>query len=132
MLKPKGRYYELPLAGSKIRSIVYNGALRLIFGEFEESYLNLLGRFEVKRHGYAAFLLPKSKEGLLLFFDLLNAEVAVQEARADKEGRLFLTFADKTEVMIAGPDEYWDFTRHSSQAPSANGSVSGGLGYLDF
>jgi hypothetical protein len=132
MLKPKGRYYELPLAGSKIRSIVYSGTLRLIFGESGESYLNLLGMFEVKRHGHAAFLLPKSKEALLLFFDLLNAEVAVQEAKADKEGRLFLTFADKTEVIAAGPNEYWDFTRHSSQAPGANGSVSGGLGYLDF
>lgn len=128
----QNRDYELPLAGRKIRSIVYSGVLRLAFGGSEESYSNLMGRLEVKRHGCAAFLLPKSKAALLLFFDLLNAKIAVQEAKTDEEGRLFVTLADNTEVLVEEPDEYWDFTRHGSQNPGANGSVSGGLGYLAF
>jgi len=51
MLEAKGRYYELPLKGDKIHSIIYSGAVCVVFGDSSESYLNLLGKFEVKRHG---------------------------------------------------------------------------------
>jgi hypothetical protein len=132
MLKPKGRYYELPLAGSTIHSILYSGAIRLAFGNLGESCLNLLGNFEVIRHGQASLIRANSREALLLFYDLLNAKIDVLEAKADKEGRLFLTFTDNTAITVAGPAEYWDFTRQSSQHPSLNGSVSGGSGCLDF
>lgn len=132
VFKSKGRYYELPIGGSSIRQLIYSGVLRLGFGDFEEDYLNLLGAFELKRHGQATLLLPKSPEALLLFYDLLNAGTTVQEAKADKEGRLFLTFEDHTEIAVQGPAEYWDFTRRSKRNPATNGSVSGGLGYLDF
>jgi hypothetical protein len=132
MLKPKGRYYELPLAGTSIRKVIYSGMLELIFGDSDENRLDLLGRFEVTRYGQATALLPKQAEALLLFCDLLNAGTLVQEAKADKEGRLFVLFADNTEVAVAEDSQYWQFTRSSTRHPGTNVSVSGGLGYLDF
>jgi hypothetical protein len=132
MLKPKGRYYELPLAGTSIRKVVYSGVLQLILGDSNENQLDLLGRFEVTRYGRATALLPKQAAALLLFCDLLNAGTLVQEAKADKEGRLFVLFSDNTEVAVIEESQCWQFTRHSTQHPGTNGSASGGLGYLDF
>jgi hypothetical protein len=132
MLKPKGKYYELPLAGTSIGKVVYNSVLQLIFGDLDENRLDLLGRFEVTRYGQATALLPKQAEALLLFYDLLNAGTLVREAKADKDGRLFILFSDGTEITVSEDSQYWQFTRHSTRHPSSNGSASGGLGYLDF
>jgi hypothetical protein len=132
MLKPKGRYYELPLAGASVRKVVYSGVLQLIFGNLDENQLDLLGRFEVTRYGQATALLPKQAEALLLFYDLLNTGILVREAKADKDGRLFILFSDDTEIAVAEDSQCWQFTRYSSQQPSTNVSVSGSLGYLDF
>lgn len=132
MLKPKGRYYELPLAGTSIRKVIYSGVLQLIFGDLDENRLDLLGGFEVTRYGQVTALLPKHAEALVLFYDLLNAGTLVREAKADKNGRLFVLFADDTEVAVAEDSQYWQFTRSNPRHPGTNVSVSGGLGYLDF
>ncbi|MGI4863148.1 MAG: hypothetical protein ACRYFZ_04445 [Janthinobacterium lividum] len=131
-LREKGRYYELPLAGCKLCKIAYNGVLCLYFDESDETYLTLIGKFELVEHGQTSILLPTSREALLVCYDLLNAGITIKSAQADKEGRLFLVFDNKLELTVAGPSDYWDFTHRSSQNARNNVSVSGGLGYLDF
>ena len=131
-LLEKGRYYELPLAGRKLRKIAYSGVLRLYFDEADETYLDLVGRFELVEHQQTRVLLPSSQQALLFCHDLLNAGISIKSAKADKEGRLFLVFDNKLELTVAGPSEYWEFTHCSKQNPRTNVSVSGGLGYLDF
>jgi len=130
-LQEKGRYYEIPIAGKKIKKLVYDGLLQIIFGDQEESYLSLHGEFEITQHNQKTFLSPRSKDALLLFYDLFD--VHVKEAKADKSGRLYLSFANNVELTVVdGPYEKWHFTKLDLINPKNNLYVHGGVGKTIF
>jgi len=133
VLKEKGRYYELPIEGNKIEKIIYDGLLSIVFNDADESSLNLHGEFEIKQYNQAITLLPKDKEALALFYDLFNSEVQIKEPKADKHGRLFLTFDNGFELAVEdGPYENWHFTKIDKQNPKNSLHVHGGVGKKIF
>lgn len=133
MLKEKGRYYELPIIGLKIKKIVYEGLLQLVFNDSEESFLDLHGEFIIQKYNQNFTLTPKDKDALILFYDLFNAKVTIKEAKADKSGRLFLTFENGFELTVEdGPFENWHFTKINKQIPKNNLYVHGGVGKTIF
>jgi len=134
VLKEIGRYYKLPLAGYVIQQIEYNGLIRLVFADADERiFLDLHGEFLVEASGHATKLSPRQKESLLLFYDWLHAGVKVEEAKADKQGQLFLKLSNRRELTVPdGPYENWHFTVLNRHYPSENLFVHGGVGTTYF
>src|SRR5687767_3954979 len=111
-LKEIGRYYELPLAGLKIKEIVYNGMLRLVFDDPEHSFLDLHSEFKVTQFNQTKNFNPREKESIMLFYDLYGKTIV--EGKADKYGNLWLCFDNGTEITIEdGPYENWHYTKKS-------------------
>ena len=89
-LKEKGRFYELPIEGVRIKEIIHSGLITLVFNDADSSCLDLYGNLEITRYNQTDILNPRDKEAFLLFYDLF--EVCIKEAKADKQGRLSITF----------------------------------------
>lgn len=134
MLKEIGRYYELPLAGCAIQQIEYNGLIRLVFADADErTFLDIHGEFQVESSGHTIKFSPRQKDALLLFYDWFQADVKVEEAKADKQGQLFLKLSNRRELKVPdGPFENWHFTILNRLHPSKNLFVHGGVGTTYF
>jgi hypothetical protein len=131
LLPEKGRYYQLPIAGLEIKKLVYDGLLRIVFNDQEQSYLDLHGEFEITQHNQKSILSPKSKEALLLFYNLFG--VPIKDAKADKFGRLFLRFDNGLEIIVEdGLYENWHYTKIDAKNPKDNLFVHGGVGKTIF
>jgi hypothetical protein len=126
-LKEKGRYFELPVAGLKIASIIYTGLLRLVLNDANNSFIDLHGDFEIIRHNQKNILSPRSKDALMLFYDLFG--VMIKDAKADKYGGLFITFENGFELTVDdGPFENWHFTSINALNPKKSIYFHGGVG----
>ncbi|RSK42300.1 DUF6188 family protein [Hymenobacter perfusus] len=134
MLKETGRYYVIPLMGCAIQQIEYNGLVRLVFADADERvFLDLHGEFQVEASGHITTFSPRQKEALLLFFDWFQTNVTIEEAKADKQGQLFLKLSNRQELIVQdGPFENWHFTILNRQSPSKNLFVHGGVGTTYF
>lgn len=133
MLKEKGRYYELPIEGREIQKVIYDGLLRIVFDDLDESYLDLHGEFIIIRYNQTTTLFPKDRDALIMFYDLINARIRIKEAKADKSGQLFLTFDNGIGLTVEdGPYENWHFTKFDKQNPKNNLQVHGGVGKTIF
>jgi hypothetical protein len=130
-LKEVGRYLELPIIGTKLKAITYDGRLTLVFDDAALSYLELHGPFKVSRFNQEYQLHPGSKEALSAFHDLFH--VAIQNAKCDRSGGLFLSFEDGTSVIVEdGPYENWHYTRREPLKHSEVIQVHGGVGRTTF
>ncbi|HEY1055275.1 MAG TPA: DUF6188 family protein [Emticicia sp.] len=126
-IKEIGRYFELPIVGLKINQIIFTGRITLVFDDDEKSYLQLDSEFLVTQYNQTNALNPTSKEALLLFYDHFNQPI--KEAKADRNGNLWLTFNNGTELQVEdGPYENWHYTKRSIQRSSDTLSIHGGVG----
>jgi len=132
MVEQRGGYYVLPFEGAQIQEITFSGITRLVFDLPGKNHLDLMGKFRVSNHSANGELLPGSKQTLLFFYDLYTAGISVTEAKADRNGRLYLTFSNTVELVMDGASECWEFLGPGKQKPYQTTSISGGLGYLDF
>jgi hypothetical protein len=133
VLKEKGRYYELPIVGSKLFEVVYSGIIRLVFASDEYNMsLELLGKFELKKSDFSTVISSRDKETLIMFYDLLNAGVIVSGAKMDKKGHLFLTFSNREELLINnGSCDEWYFHVKDKYTGYNSLTINGGMGFLD-
>lgn len=126
-LKEKGKYFELPIIGNQIKTILYDGFIRIYFNTSEESYLDFHSGFIVNRFNQSQTLNPTSKEALIFFFDYFRE--IIKDARASKTGELYILFENNTEIVVEdGPYENWHFTLKSQHNKNQNLFVHGGVG----
>jgi hypothetical protein len=126
-LKELGRFLELPISGLSIKKIVFDGFLTLVFTDAEESFLEITAAFTVERHHYTSTMLPADKEGFLFFHE--HFREPIKEAKADRQGNLWLTFSNGITLAIEdGPYENWHYTKHSLTTPTTWLRVHGGAG----
>ncbi|MDO7876561.1 DUF6188 family protein [Hymenobacter sp. ASUV-10] len=131
MPEQRGKYYVLPCEGAQIQQIRFGGIIRLDFDFSGRNHLTLIGKFQIRNYTETFELQPDSKEALLFFYNLYATGILIEEAKADKDGRLFLTFSNKIELVMEEASECWEFSGPSKQKPYHVASISGGLGYLD-
>ena len=131
-LKERGRYYELPIEGARIKEIIYSGLITVVFNDADSSYLELHGNFEIIRYNQKSTISPRDKEAFLLFYDLFS--ICVKEAKADRQSRLSITFENDFELTMneVGPFEAWHFTKINSASSGSSLHVHGGSGKLIF
>lgn len=132
MVAQRGKYYVLPFEGAQIEQINFSGSIRLVFDVSVRNYLDLTGKFRISNHSTGGELSLDSKQALLFFYDLYAAGITIKEAKADKDGRLYLTFSNNVELVMDGASECWACCGPSKQKPQQTHCFSGGLGYLDF
>ncbi|RZJ57492.1 MAG: hypothetical protein EOO55_03250 [Hymenobacter sp.] len=131
MLKELGRYFELPLTDCLIKQIVFDGLIRLVFKDDSEQhiYLDLHGEFLIEESGHNRSFSPRQKEALLLFYDWFQQDVSIEEAKADKQGSLFITLDNRRRLIVEdGQYENWHFTIINHKQPYNNLFVHGGVG----
>lgn len=108
-LKAVGRYFELPLIGSKVVGIIINGKIRLSFNNILEDFLDIDGEFRIVRHGRDLVYTPNLKEAWTESLNLFNQEIV---KALTLNGMLELTFSDRTELIIEdGPYENWHYKK---------------------
>ena len=130
-LKQKGQYYELPIIGLTIKKIVYDGMLTLVLDDQEEGWLQLHSIFKVTQYNQTRDINPKDKEGITFFYDQYGQPI--KDAIADKQGNLWLTFENGTEIKVEdGPYENWHYTKKNLASPMDGLYVHGGVGQTIF
>lgn len=103
-LKEVGKYFELPIDGLKIKEIIFNGMVIIVFNDKENSYLEFNSDFNVTQYNQAKKISSCDKESLSLLYDHFNQ--LIKEAKADRHGNLWLTFSNGTEIHVEdGPYE---------------------------
>ncbi len=126
-IKEIGKYFELPIVGLKIKEIKYNRMITIVFNDNENSYLDFHSSFIVTHYDQSKEVSPSDKEALLLFYD--HFDQSIKEAKADRNGNLWLTFNNGTEIRIEdGPYEKWHYRKRSIDNPSDHLFVHGGVG----
>jgi hypothetical protein len=129
-LKERGKYYELPIRGLRFDQIIYNGLLKVVFSDPEKSFLDFHGPLKVTRYNQTEELHPSSKEALNSLYELFG--VVVKDAKADREGYLFILFENGFEIIIEdGPYENWHYTKIDINKSSFL-YVHGGVGRTIF
>jgi hypothetical protein len=130
-LKQTGKYFELPIAGLKIKEIVFDGMIKLVFDDNESSYLEFHSPFKVAQYNQLVESSPRDKAALVFFYD--HFEIPVKEAKADNRGNLWLTFNSGTEINVEdGPYENWHYTKKSINKSGDSLHVHGGVGRTAF
>lgn len=130
-LKEKGKYLELPLSGTNIKKLIYDGFLTMVFDDEEESYLEFHSEWKVYQYNQEKVINPKSKEGLIFFYDQFGQ--TIKEAKADKYGVLFIEFENGTKITVEdGPYENWHYTKRSKANKLDNLYVHGGVGRTTY
>lgn len=126
-LKEKGRYLELPISGLKIKKLIFDGFLTVVFDDQEESYLEFHSALKVMQYNQTMDLYPNNKDTLMLFYDHFSQ--TIKEAKADKKGNLWVRFENGTEIAVEdGPYENWHYTKKSLINQLDSLSVHGGVG----
>jgi hypothetical protein len=109
-LKLRGRNFELPIIGLRIKKIIFFGSLTLVFSDEEESCLMLEWYFKVTQYSQTKTLDPWSKEGFAFFHD--HCSCTIKEAKADRRGNLWLTFDNGSEMVVEeGMNENWQYIK---------------------
>jgi hypothetical protein len=130
-LNETGKYFELPIGGLKIKEIIFNGLLRLVFDDQENSSLDLHSNFKASQYNQTTDFNPRNQEALVLFFNYFDKPIA--RAKADKYGNLWLTFENGMEISVAdGPYENWHYTKKSSTNSKDILFVHGGVGRTTY
>lgn len=130
-LKEVGRYFELPIDGLKIKEIIFNGMVTIVFNDKENSYLDFHSHFNVTQYNQAKKISPCDKEALILFYNHFNQPI--KEAKADRYGNLWLTFSNGPEIHVEdSPYENWHYTKRSTDKPFDTLNVYGGIGRTIF
>ena len=126
-LKQKGQFLELPIIGLKISNIIYNGMVTLVFDDLEESYLDIHSVFIVSQYNQQKELSQRKKESLVFFHEQYGQ--VIKEAKASKEGVLFVEFENGTSFIVEdGPYENWHYTKKSTTNKMDALYVHGGVG----
>ncbi len=132
-LKEKGQYYELPIEGYKIKKMLFSGIMHIIFDDKHESYLDFCYEFKIQKYNQTNVLKSNTFETLALFYDLWNEQTAIKEAKADKEGFLFLTFENGFEISVENqPCNNWQFTTRDAENKNNNVSAYNCCGSVCF
>ena len=121
----------MPIGGLKIKEIVFDGLVTIVFNDNENSYLDFHSCFKVTQYNQTKNVNPRDKDALTLFYDHYNQPI--KEAKADKHGNLWLTFGNGTEIYVEdGPYENWHFTKQNIDKPYDSLHVHGGVGRTTF
>jgi hypothetical protein len=130
-LNEKGRYFELPVAGLRIRKITYDGSIKLGFDDPEMSTLDIQSEFIADFWGKQVLLQAGHRDALLFFFDYFG--LAVVSALAAKNGVLTVKLDNGVGFEIPdGPYENWHYTKIHAQQPKNSLHVHGGIGRIVF
>ena len=125
MLERSGKYFLLPLKYFEISDVVWDGLVTLLFNDPKNSQLDIHGEFLVGSDEVFERYSPRSEwiENVLESF--IGVEIKV--AKANSKGYLFITFADKREIIVEdGPFENWHYTNTDKIF------VHGGVGRLTY
>jgi hypothetical protein len=130
-LKEKGKYLELPIIGTKIKKLIYDGFLTIVFNDDEESYLGFHADLNICQYNQEKIVDLKSKECLTFLYDQFGQTIT--EAKADKFGVLFIEFENGTKITVEdGPYENWHYTKRSKGNKIDCLYVHGGVGRTTY
>ncbi len=130
-LKEKGRFLELPIIGLTIKEVVYDGLIRVVFNDDEESYLEFHSEFRVHQYNQEKTIKPNSEASLVFFYHQFGQTII--EAKADKFGVLWIKFENSMEIIVEdGPYENWHYTKINKANKIDNLCMHGGVGRTTY
>jgi len=130
-LHEQGRFLELPLRGLGLKKIIFTGCVTLVFTDEEESFLDITTAFTVTLYAQTTTLSPADQASWVLFHEHFSQ--TIHEATADRQGNLWLTFANGTVITVEdGPYENWHYTKRNLSNPRDCLQVHGGIGHTYY
>ena len=130
----KGSYYKIPLEGFEISGIDMRDGIGLelkIKGNPSPTFVvDIYQIFSLTRFNQTSKLNPHSTKAIKLAIDLIGLDV--KNAEGHKNGDLFLTLSDNSEIKVPDSDyESWHINVVKSERIK-NSWVIGGVGSTSF